>query len=283
MEISKLIFTKETKDKMGKELNKMQRGRLRWEKLKQAEEEGKLMLAKNRHEVANLAGFMPSEKERGYQWVSRLIGRGQMKETVYGIGENGLVEHEYKLVGRPDYEHKNANEARWGKPVSTTPISSSEKGLNCTQRGALRWEKIKDAERRGELALAKNRYQVARLVGFTHEQRVRGYGWVTNMVLRGHLREVETGIDKNKHSEYRYSVIRDPDYSRSKARGVMLENKRKAKETPAVVETNVSINTDANEGRVYKLEFSNGATTIKLELDDYEKVAELIKTILKGE
>ena len=48
MEISKLTFTKETKEKMEKGLNKRQMGKLRFERLKQAEKNGTLSMARTR-------------------------------------------------------------------------------------------------------------------------------------------------------------------------------------------------------------------------------------------
>lgn len=157
-----------------------------------------------------------------------------------------------------------------------------EQGLNATQRGVLRWNKVKESEDDGRLMLAKNRHDVANIAGFTENNKMRGYQWVSNMISRGHLREIPLGVNRNKKMDYEYHVVRDPDYSRHKARDAKRSKQRKSivQNTP---QTKVVINEPIKEFGKYKLEFSRGDVTIKLELDDYEKVAELIKAILKGE
>ena len=123
MEISRLTFTKETKEKMEKELNGFQKGKLRWEKLKEADREGRLSLAKNRYELSNLAGFASNEAKRGYQWIAARISKGQIKETIHQLGTNGKMEYEYHLGEEPDYDHKKARALRWVKhEEETAPV-----------------------------------------------------------------------------------------------------------------------------------------------------------------
>lgn len=128
MEISRLTFTKETKEKMETGLNGLQRGKLRWQKLKEAERDGKLDKAKNRYEVSNLAGFTDGERKRGYQWVAAKVSKGQIKEIIHDLGEHGKVEYEYHLVKDPDYSRDKAHKLRWKDHEKTTVATPKSVG-----------------------------------------------------------------------------------------------------------------------------------------------------------
>lgn len=112
MEVSRLTFTKETKDKISKGLNRRQQGKLRFEKLKEAEENGLLQKAKTRIEVAQLAGFTREQYKTGYSWVSNMLIRKHLIERISGIGMNGRAEYEYHLGSDPDYEMKGVIASR---------------------------------------------------------------------------------------------------------------------------------------------------------------------------
>lgn len=160
-----------------------------------------------------------------------------------------------------------------------------EQGLNISQRGKLRWQKVKEAEESGRLAMAKNRTEVAYLAGFTEATKNRGYQWVANMVRRKHLQEIIVGMGDHGFVEYEYHVVSDPDYDKKNAHKNRWAN-NKANTAPKKQEsakTTMLVSEVAKGTNKYKLEFSRGEVTIRLELDDYEKVAELIKAILKGE
>lgn len=107
MQVSRLTFTKETKDKMSKPLNRRERGELRWKKLKELDESGKLSSARVRTDITKMMG-LGDGYGAGYSWVSNMIRRGHLKETIYGTDKNGRVEFEYHVVGEPDYRSKNA-------------------------------------------------------------------------------------------------------------------------------------------------------------------------------
>lgn len=167
-----------------------------------------------------------------------------------------------------------------------------EKGLNATQRGILRWSKIKEAEDEGRLTLAKNRNEVANIAGFTELNKTRGYQWVSNMISRGHLKEVVLGIGKDRKMEYEYHVIGDPDYSRNRARNAKLnKHKREQKQIEKMQQMQpiVQISEAAPQdvtvlGELrYKMEIVRGDTTIKIELTNYNEIGELVKAILRGE
>lgn len=103
MEISRLTFTKETKEKMEKGLNKRQRGKLRFERLQEAEKDGRLQKAKTRMDIARIAGFSDRQYKTGYSWVMNMLTRKHLIEHMVALGKNGRAEYEYSLGSTPDY------------------------------------------------------------------------------------------------------------------------------------------------------------------------------------
>ena len=116
MEVSRILFTKETREKMEKGLNKRQRGKLRFERLKEASKNGELQKAKTRADVARLVGFTPEQYKTGYSWVMNMLIRKHLVERISGLGKNGRAEYEYTLGTDPDYGMVNAVAARSKKP-----------------------------------------------------------------------------------------------------------------------------------------------------------------------
>lgn len=105
MEISRLTFTKETKDKMEKGINHYRKGELRWQKLQELEDTGKLSKARNRQDVTSMMG-LGTGYGAAYTWLSHMISRGSIKEILLGFGKNERPEYEYHLTNtnRPNYE-----------------------------------------------------------------------------------------------------------------------------------------------------------------------------------
>ena len=121
MEISRLTFTKETKEKMEKGLNRREAGRLRFERLKEAEEEGLLANVSTRIGVAKLAGFTDERYKTGYSWVSNLVTRGHLSETIRGFDEHNKATYEYHIIDNPTYtirrgKTKRNNQVKVSKP-----------------------------------------------------------------------------------------------------------------------------------------------------------------------
>lgn len=97
---------------MEKGLNKRERGRLRFEKLKEAEANGKLQKAKTRMEVAQLAGFSEHQYKTGYSWVMNMLTRKHLIEHISGRFPNGRAEYEYHIGTEPDYNLVGATKGR---------------------------------------------------------------------------------------------------------------------------------------------------------------------------
>ena len=111
---------------MKEELSGPRKGELRWNKIKDADDNGILSHAKNRYEVANIAGYSSAERSKGYQWVANLIRRGHLQEIMHGLN-NGKFEYEYHVVGEPDFNHKKARKAAKQKLEKQNRIKTNKK------------------------------------------------------------------------------------------------------------------------------------------------------------
>ena len=268
MEISRLIFTKETKEKMNKELTKREKGKLRYNRLEELAGNGKLALAKNRTEVAHLVG-MPDDgpTKTGYKWVSGLVRNGYIKETIVGIGRNGKMEFEYSLTSKkPNYDFPGQK----NKTTNTVKKKANASKLSLRERGKIMYEKLKNASDNGALEKAKTRGDVAELVDGTRS-------WVSGLIERGFLREVLYTYE-NGLPVYKYNLTgKEPNYD-------YVKKTISAAQTETIntaVETQM---TDGNKEQLpCKVEIAKGNILIKLELSDYDKIGELVTTILKGE
>ena len=110
MEISKLSFTKKTQDKMNKNMSVREKGKILFARLQDLEEDGTLSKAKSRADVARLVGYPEERAKAGYSWVSNLISRGHIKETILEWTPNGKMVAEYHTTGSmPDYGYAGVN------------------------------------------------------------------------------------------------------------------------------------------------------------------------------
>lgn len=103
MEVSRLTFTKETKEKMNRGLNHFQVGELRWKKLEECKANGKLDKARNRMDIVEMLGF-PRDYNAVYSWIANQISRGYLRETLTGYGKNGRMEYEYNIIKSPNFD-----------------------------------------------------------------------------------------------------------------------------------------------------------------------------------
>lgn len=117
MEVSRLTFTKETKEKMERPLNHFQRGELRWKRIKEYEDNGTLSKARNRMDLVEMLG---AERKYNavYSWISNMVTRGFIKETMTGVDANGKMEYEYHTVRTPNF----------------SPASNAHKGCKVTEK-----------------------------------------------------------------------------------------------------------------------------------------------------
>lgn len=107
MEISKLSFRKETKEKMEKPMSVREKGKVLFARLEELDRNGMLSKAKSRADVARLVGYNKERAKAGYAWVSNLIRRGHITETIRGYSPSGVADYGYEERGR----HKARKEA----------------------------------------------------------------------------------------------------------------------------------------------------------------------------
>lgn len=85
------------------------------------------------------------------------------------------------------------------------------KKLSPREIGKLRWQKIVEAEKRGELQFCGTRKDVAALAGYNRDE-AKGAMWVRNMINRGHLTETLAEA-KGIYSTYYYSTGSKPKHT----------------------------------------------------------------------
>lgn len=276
MEISRLIFSKETKKKMAEELTPMQKCKLRWERLKEAENHGSLSKAKNRYEVANLVGFSEKERAKGYHWVSDMVYSKRIQEIMLGMSKDGKMEYEYHVLRDPDYSRHDSR----NKKINTSEAKTPAKEVQLKDKGKELFKTLKNLDKTGVLKTAKNRNDVAALVGYTEDRKKSGYSWVSSLISRGYLKEEITGINPSGYASYRYSLGNsEPKYDSEEAKG-RKENKIESlpKENTPALDRKEVVNPD-----VIKINITRGGTNINVEVANCDQAIKLITTILKGE
>lgn len=113
MEVSKLSFTKKTQDKMKKGMTIREKGKILFARLQELEEDGTLSKAKSRADVARLVGYPEERAKAGYSWVSNLISRGHLSETIQEWTPSGRMIAEYHTTGSmPDYGYEEVKRRR---------------------------------------------------------------------------------------------------------------------------------------------------------------------------
>ena len=155
-----------------------------------------------------------------------------------------------------------------------------EKGMSVRKRGEIYFNRLKELEKDGTLSKAKNRADVARLVGYNKEQAKAGYSWVSNMIRRGHLTETIRSWSPSGRMEAEYHLSgTKPIYGYEEQKKKRQEQKERNiqmwfNENPQVV---------LQDEAPIKIEITKRDLCIKLELSDRTYAGEFIKQLLKGE
>ena len=108
MEVSKVTLTNEFKEKTRKPLGNVKKRELRLKMLAKSEADGSLSKAKNRYEVANLAGFTAKQKQSGYLWVYKQVKEGKIAEHIMNYLPNGKAEYEYHVIDTTSMPRKDS-------------------------------------------------------------------------------------------------------------------------------------------------------------------------------
>lgn len=101
---ARVIFTKKTKEKMEKGSTHYNTGILRFNKLKELENNGGLAFCKNRLDICECLGFERRIGGTGYNWISAQIRKGYLSEILLQFDKQNMGEYEYHLTGlEPNY------------------------------------------------------------------------------------------------------------------------------------------------------------------------------------
>lgn len=101
---TKVVFTDSFKAKTkGKKLSTREIGKLRWQKVVEAEKRDELQFCNTRKDVAAVAGY-DRDEARGATWVRNMINRGHLIETL--AEAKGIYSTYYYSVGSKP-KHKN--------------------------------------------------------------------------------------------------------------------------------------------------------------------------------
>ena len=131
MEISKLTFKKETKEAMRKDLSVRERGKLLFARLQELDDNGTLSKAKSRADVATMVGYTAERTKAGYSWVSNLISRGNLRETILEWSPSGKMIAEYHVIKSPDYDYQETKRRK----------DSKKKRVEQVTRELIDWQK----------------------------------------------------------------------------------------------------------------------------------------------
>lgn len=91
---------------MKKDLSVRQRGKLLFSRLQELDNDGTLSKAKSRADVATMVGYTTEQAKAGYSWVSNLIRRGNLRETILEWSPSGKMIAEYHVGKAPDYDYQ---------------------------------------------------------------------------------------------------------------------------------------------------------------------------------
>ena len=87
--------------------------------MSELEDKGVLGKARNRKEISDMLG-LGYNYGAGYSWVSNMISRGHLKETLLGFNKYNQPEYEYHIINKPNYEpYKIAKKAKKNKVKKT--------------------------------------------------------------------------------------------------------------------------------------------------------------------
>lgn len=97
MNVSKVTFSEEFKEKFNKKISPQEKGRLRWERLVELDKIGALQKITSRRQLASAVGIQ--SPATGAAWAGSMVKQGVIIETLTGYNNYKAV-YEYHL-GKP--------------------------------------------------------------------------------------------------------------------------------------------------------------------------------------
>lgn len=172
------------------------------------------------------------------------------------------------------------------------------KGLTTADIGRLRYEKLKDLEKSGQLSMIKTRKELSMAVGYREEDFLtKGSSWVNRMIKRNYISETLLGFnDYTKAPEYEYHLTGIvPNFTGGRVKRKPMSTTRRTRWQDKVADGYIP---EAPKPQVYdekqiasettivlpiKIEITRGDMAIKIEMSDSEGASKLITAIMKGE
>lgn len=130
MNVSKVTFSEEFKEKFNKGISPQEKGRLRWERLNELDKMGVLQKITTRRQLASAVGIQ--SQATGATWVGSMVSKGAITETLIGY-DNYKPIYEYHL-GKPlNYTNGRKKFAKTAENVATvkqvkSTVSKNETG-----------------------------------------------------------------------------------------------------------------------------------------------------------
>lgn len=130
MNVSKVTFSEEFKEKFNKKISPQEKGRLRWERLVELDKIGALQNITSRKDLALAVGIQ--NLPAGVTWVASMVKQGVLIETLTGYNNYKAV-YEYHL-GKPlNYTNGRKSFTKTAESVATVEqvkntVSKNETG-----------------------------------------------------------------------------------------------------------------------------------------------------------
>lgn len=141
---ARVIFTKEfIKKTKGETMTPKQRGKILFERLVELDKSGEITKATNRTELARLVGA--PEGERGYSWVSNLVNRKHITETIVGRNGGRYLKEYHLAKKRPMYGKRNVKKNKTivaSKPVVKPVVKTAPVITEPTPKTIIKYGKV---------------------------------------------------------------------------------------------------------------------------------------------
>lgn len=147
----------------------------------------------------------------------------------------------------------------------TITNETMDKKITNKQKGKLRMDRLREVSKSGKLAFAKNRNDVAEMVGYLPGQN-GGYQWVLYNIQKGVLKEEIVKYNNYGRAEYFYT-FNDPEEKNEK------KTEKIAAEQPQII--------ISDEEKPIVITIYKGETTITFENISSDVVSDILKSILK--
>lgn len=161
--------------------------------------------------------------------------------------------------------------------------------LTHTEKGKLRWARLKELDHSGELSFVKSRRELATAAGYSEKEQItKGISWIYRLIKNGCVTETLLGFNNDtKTPEYEYHLTgKEPVYERGRPKASPEDDTEKPQRiwlTKEEAEQLPQIPSIILDDSAIKATISKGDISITVELKNSKQAGEFIKEILRGE